>query len=272
MNLVLKKADNDILRKQTIIDLGGVQIGEEFVVMAGPCSVESEEQVRKTAAGVKEAGAGVLRGGAYKPRTSPYSFQGLGEVGLEYLAAAGKKHHLPIITEVVDLRDIDLIAKYADILQIGARSMYNFPLLLELGKLKKPVMLKRGMNATIAEWLNAAEYILKNGNPNVILCERGIRTFETYTRNTLDLSAVVVAKKLTHLPVIVDPSHAAGRADLIEDLSLSAIMAGADGLIIEVHPNPPMALSDADQQLTIEEFAELMKKVKMTSDFYCKLK
>ncbi len=265
LELVLRKNKYQATTELTIKD---VHFGRGFTVIAGPCSVESQDQIRQTAAAVKAAGAQVLRGGVYKPRTSPYAFQGLGKEGLQYLQAAGDEFAMPIITEVVDTRDVEWIVECADILQVGARNMQNFSLLVEIGKTKKPVLLKRAMNATIAEWLNAAEYILKAGNPNVILCERGIRTHENYTRNTLDISAVAVAKQLTHLPVLVDPSHAGGRAELIEPLALSAIMAGADGLMIEVHPEPSQALSDAQQQLNLEQFAELMQKIEKTSDFY----
>lgn len=272
LDLVLKKNKYNQINPQTEVCVGGSVFGKEFTVIAGPCAVESEEQLMITAEGVKKAGATILRGGVYKPRTSPYAFQGLGERGLEYLRKVGEIHDLPIITEVVDTRAVALMAESVDILQIGARNMQNYSLLQEVGKTKKPVLLKRGMNATIAEWLNAAEYILKAGNPNVILCERGIRTFENYTRNTLDLSAVAVVKNLSHLPVIVDPSHAAGRADLIAPLSLAALMVGADGLIIEVHPEPTKALSDAEQQLTISEFDSLMQQIKAANNCYQKFK
>jgi 3-deoxy-7-phosphoheptulonate synthase len=246
---------------KTQIKIGNITVGKDFLVIAGPCSVESEEQIIKTAVAVQKAGANMLRGGAFKPRTSPYSFQGLGRIGLEHLKKAGQIAGLPIITEVIDTRDVFLISEYADVLQIGARNMQNFSLLVEVGKSKKPVVLKRGMYATLEEWLNCAEYILNAGNPNVILCERGIRTMETYTRNTLDVSAIAALKNLTHLPVIADPSHATGRIDLIGPMSLSSIMAGCDGLMLEVHPAPREALSDADQQLLPEQFAELMSDV-----------
>ena len=213
----------------------------------------------------------MLRGGAYKPRTSPYSFQGLGRVGLKYLSSAGMEAGLPIITEVLDTRDVFLIAEYADVLQIGTRNMQNFSLLAEVGKVDKPVLLKRGMHATIEEWLNCAEYILNAGNPNVMLCERGIRTIETYTRNTLDLSAVAALKKLTHLPVVVDPSHATGRVELIKPMTLSAILAGCDGFMIEVHPSPKDALSDKDQQLTPGQFESLMVDVRSALAFRDKI-
>lgn len=259
--------ENGIIRDKTKIRVGDTLVGEDFLVIAGPCSVESEEQIMKAALAVKASGANMLRGGAYKPRTSPYSFQGLGRVGLQYLSKAGLAAKLPIITEVIDTRDVYLVGEYADVLQIGARNMQNFSLLVEVGRINKPVLLKRGMYATIEEWLNCAEYILSQGNPNVILCERGIRTYETYTRNTLDLSAVATAKGLSHLPVIVDPSHATGRVDLIRPMTLSAIMAGCDGVEIEVHPSPKDALSDADQQLTPDQFDDLMVDINKTLVF-----
>lgn len=259
--------ENGERRRQIEIQIGNVRIGKDFCVIAGPCSVECQEQVRQAALAVKKAGASILRGGAYKPRTSPFSFQGLGKIGLRYLYNAGKETGLPVITEVVDTRDVYLVAEYADILQIGARNAQNFSLLTEVGRAKKPVLLKRGMNSTIEEWLNSAEYILEQGNPNVILCERGIRTYETYTRNTLDLSAVAAVKGLSHLPVFVDPSHATGRVELVKQMSLSAIIAGCDGLEIEVHPNPKTALSDADQQLLPEQFEDLMMDVNATLKF-----
>jgi 3-deoxy-7-phosphoheptulonate synthase len=251
---------------RTEIQIGGITVGRDFLVIAGPCSVESEEQIMAAARAVKAAGANMLRGGAYKPRTSPYSFQGLGRIGLEYLNRAGRAVGLPIITEVVDTRDVFLISEYDDVLQIGARNMQNYSLLIEVGKCGKPVLLKRGMYSTIEEWLNCAEYILNAGNPNVILCERGIRSFETYTRNTLDLSAVAAVRGLTHLPVVVDPSHATGRADLIRPMTLAAIMADCDGLEIEVHPSPEDALSDREQQLTPDQFSALMADVWDTLD------
>jgi 3-deoxy-7-phosphoheptulonate synthase len=241
--------------------VGGVEIGKDFLVIAGPCSVESEGQVVEIARRVKDAGANMLRGGAYKPRTTPYSFQGLGRKGLEYLRAAGDLVGLPIVTEVVDTRDVFLVGEYADMLQIGARNMQNYSLLQEAGRSGVPVLLKRGMHSTIEEWLSCAEYILKEGNPKVVLCERGIRTFETYTRNTLDLSAVAALKGLTHLPVITDPSHATGRVELIEAMCLSSIMAGCDGLMLEVHNAPCEALSDKEQQLDPDQFAGIMGKI-----------
>lgn len=248
---------------RTVIEVRGVRLGEEFVVVAGPCAVESEDQVVRTAVAVKEAGAKMLRGGAFKPRTSPYSFQGLGLKGLKILDKARRETGLPIITEVIDTRDVSWVGEYADVLQIGARNMQNFSLLREAGKSGRPILLKRGMYSTLEEWLNCAEYILAEGNPNVILCERGIRTFETYTRNTLDLSIVPAVKAVSHLPVLVDPSHGTGVLGLIEPMSLAALVAGADGLEIEVHIDPPSAWSDKDQQLTPEAFGRLMRKLEI---------
>ncbi len=236
--------------------------GEKIAIIAGPCSVEGKKQIIEVAREVKKSGAAALRGGAYKPRTSPYSFQGLGEEGLKYLAAAKKETGLPIVTEVMDTRDVDLVAKYADVLQIGARNMANFNLLREVGKTKKPILLKRGPGFTIKELLMSAEYIISEGNRNVILCERGIKTFETATRNTLDLNAIPVIKKVSHLPVIVDPSHGTGEWDLVPAMSKASIAAGADGLLIEVHPRPEEALSDGAQSLKPDTFAELMKDLR----------
>jgi 3-deoxy-7-phosphoheptulonate synthase len=241
------------------VSIGDVVIGgAEFVVAAGPCAVESKDQLMQAAAGVASAGARLLRAGAFKPRTSPYAFQGLGEEGLRLLALAGRSAGLPTVTEVVAAEDIPLVAEYSDALQVGARNMQNFVLLKALGAVGKPVILKRGLSATIDELLNAAEYIVLHGNPRVVLCERGIRTFETATRNTLDLNAVAVLKQLTHLPVIVDPSHGTGRRDLIGPLSHAALAVGADGLLIEVHPAPDSALSDGAQSITPAAFASLM--------------
>ena len=248
---------------RTVVEAGGVRLGQDFTVIAGPCAVESEDQMIRTAVAVKTAGATMLRGGAFKPRTSPYSFQGLGLKGLKILDKARKETGLPIVTEVIDTRDVSWVGEYADVLQIGARNMQNFSLLREAGKSGKPILLKRGMYSTLEEWLNCAEYILAEGNPNVILCERGIRTFETYTRNTLDLSIVPSVKAVTHLPILVDPSHGTGVLGLIEPMSLAAVVAGADGLEIEVHIDPPSALSDKDQQLTPEAFTRLMEKVRV---------
>ena len=249
-------------RSKTEIKIGDTIIGKDFCVIAGPCSVESQEQILIAAEGVKKAGAKMLRGGAYKPRTSPYSFQGLGKIGLKYLYEAGKKVGLPIITEVIDTRDVYLVSEYADVLQIGARNMQNFDLLKQLGKIDKPILLKRGLSSTIEEWLMSAEYIMSGGNNNVILCERGIRTFETYTRNTLDLSAVLAVKNLSHLPVVVDPSHACGRSWMVEQMSIAAIASGADGLIIEVHNDPANALCDGAQSITPEQFKKLTERLK----------
>ncbi len=257
--------------KRTVIDVKGVAVGKDFVVIAGPCSVESEEQTLQTALLVKEAGAQMLRGGAFKPRTSPYSFQGLGLEGLKILEKAAKITGLPVVTEVVDPRDVHWVCEYADVLQIGTRNMQNFALLKEVGKANKPVLLKRGMYSSLKEWLYSIEYILNEGNPNVILCERGIRTFETYTRNTLDMSAVPAMKALSHLPILIDPSHATGRAEMIEPMSLAAVSAGADGLMIEVHPDPSVALSDNAQQLNFDQFRKLMNKIKQLVAFHKQL-
>ncbi len=244
----------------TRVRLGRAEVGgPEFVVAAGPCAVETREQMLAAAHGVAAAGARVLRGGAFKPRTSPYSFQGLGEEGLELLAEAGRAVNLPTVTEVVAPEDVELVARYADVLQVGARNTQNFALLKALGRIGKPVLLKRGMSTTIDELLQSAEYVLASGNPDVVLCERGIRTFETATRNTLDLNAVPVLKSRTHLPVLVDPSHGTGHRQLIAPLSKAAAAAGADGLIIEVHPAPETALSDGAQSLTPSMFADLMR-------------
>ena len=248
--------------EDTVVDVNGIKIGGGYiVVMAGPCSVESEEQLLDIARTVKSLGAHILRGGAYKPRTSPYSFQGLGEEGLKILAKAREETGMPIVTEVMCQDTFDTVEEYADILQIGARNMQNFPLLKKAGKSDKPILLKRGLSATIEEWLMSAEYIMAGGNTNVILCERGIRTFETYTRNTLDISAVPAVKELSHLPIIVDPSHAAGKWAMIKPLSKAAVAVGADGLIIEVHNDPENALSDGAQSLKPKKFEELMKDV-----------
>lgn len=258
-----KLASREFHPHNTVIRIGDLPIGDQLVVvMAGPCAVESREQLMETAWKVKEAGAHILRGGAFKPRTSPYSFQGLGEEGLKLLAQAREETGLPVVTEVLDAQMVPLVAAYADILQIGARNMQNYSLLQAVGKTQHPVLLKRGMMATVEELLMAAEYILTQGNPRVILCERGIRTFETYTRNTLDISAVPLIKQLSHLPVIVDPSHATGKWDLVEPVSRAAVAAGADGLIVEVHPHPEAALSDGAQSLKPERFAALMHNLR----------
>ena len=258
-----KLVGREFQKEDSHIHVDGHIIGGNRVhVMAGPCSVETREQVLEAAVPVKEAGATFLRGGAFKPRTSPYSFQGLGEEGLEYLAHARKVTGLPVITEVLDPRDLEAVYRYTDILQIGARNMQNFKLLTEVGKLGKPVMLKRGMSATIQEFLLSAEYIAAEGNRKIILCERGIRTYETETRNTLDLSAVPVLKRLSHLPVFVDPSHGTGKWDLVAPMALAAVAAGADGLLIEVHPHPEVALSDGPQSLKPAKFAALMRTLR----------
>src|ERR1700722_18456901 len=243
--------------ERTVIDIEGRKIGgENFALIAGPCTVESREQTIETARVVRDAGATLLRGGAYKPRTSPYAFQGLGQEGLRLLAEAKQETGLPIVTELMDMRDIDAVLEVADVVQIGARNMQNYPLLAAIGRSGRPALLKRGLSSTLDELLMAAEYILKEGNPNVMLCERGIRTFETAYRFTLDLMAVPVLKELSHLPVIVDPSHAAGRRDLVLPLSLAAAAAGADGIIVEVHPNPDEAICDGPQALIADEFAD----------------
>jgi 3-deoxy-7-phosphoheptulonate synthase len=248
--------------KPTTIDVDGLEIGgDRFIVMAGPCSVESEEQILNTARAVKAQGANVLRGGAYKPRTSPYEFQGLGKEGLRLLQLAKQETGLKIITEVLSERDVDHVAESSDILQIGARNTQNFRLLVECAGTGKPILLKRGLSERLEEWFMAAEYILSAGNPNVLLCERGIRTFETYTRNTLDLSAIPIAKRETHLPVIIDPSQGCGRAELVLMLCRGAAAMGADGLLIEVHPNPAEALSDGQQQVDFAKFGELIREI-----------
>jgi 3-deoxy-7-phosphoheptulonate synthase len=231
--------------------------------MAGPCAVENADQINKTAEFISAQGATVLRGGAFKPRTSPYSFQGLGEEGLKLLRGAADTHGLAVATEVMTINQIPLVSNYADMLQVGARNMQNFPLLTELGKSKKPILLKRGMAASIQDWLMSAEYVLASGNPNVILCERGIRTFETATRNTLDLSAVPVVKQLSHLPIIVDPSHGVGDYRYVAPMARAAVAAGADGVMVEVHPDPPNALSDGPQSLTFERFASLVNRCRI---------
>jgi 3-deoxy-7-phosphoheptulonate synthase len=259
-----KLASRTFKPDNTVITIGDLRIGgDEVIVMAGPCSAESEEQVEAAAAAVRRAGAKVLRGGAFKPRSSPYSFQGLGEEGLRLLKAAADRHNLKLITEVMDISQLEVIERYADILQVGARNMQNFTLLRELGRSKKPVMLKRGISATIEEWLLSAEYILAGGNMSVMLCERGIRTFEGYTRNTLDISAVPVVQKLSHLPVIVDPSHGTGKRDKVAPMARAAVAAGADGLIIEVHCDPDHALSDGAQSMFPSQFDRLMAELRI---------
>jgi len=263
-----KRASREFHPASTVVDIRGIKIGDGTpVVMAGPCAVESREQLLETAQLVKEGGAQFIRGGAYKPRTSPYAFQGLEEEGLKYLAEAREKTGLAVVTEVTVVEAVDTVAAYADLLQVGARNMQNFGLLKAVGRAGKPVMLKRGLAATIDEWLNAAEYIMNEGNPNVILCERGIRTYETYTRNTFDISAIPAIKHLSHLPIIADPSHGTGKWRMIKPVSLASIAAGADGLIIEVHPNPARALSDGPQSLTPENYRDLMASVQKLSRF-----
>ena len=263
-----KLASREFHPQSTIVDVDGVKIGGgNLVVMAGPCAVESREQLFEAADLVKKSGAQFLRGGAYKPRTSPYSFQGLEETGLRYLAEARERTGLKIVTEVTEVEAVATVAQYADMLQIGARNMQNFRLLKEVGRSDKPVLLKRGLAATLNEWLNAAEYIMSEGNPNVVFCERGIRTYETYTRNTLDLSAVAAIKHLSHLPIIVDPSHGTGKWRMVKPMAFAAVAAGADGLMMEMHPNPAKALSDGPQSLTPENFAALMQGLQRLSGF-----
>lgn len=256
-------SSNEWKKEPTIVNIGDVNIGSnKIVVAAGPCAVESEEQVEIVAKAVKRAGASLLRGGAYKPRTSPYSFQGLGEEGIRILRKVGDEVGMPIVTEIMDTRDSFIFKNYVDMIQIGARNAQNFSLLREVGKLGKPVLLKRGLGNTVEEWLQAAEYILFEGNGNVVLCERGIRTFERSTRFTLDIGGMVAAKLMTHLPICADPSHPAGKRELVHSLALAAVAAGADMLLIEVHPTPEKALSDAEQQLTPESFEVLMNRIK----------
>lgn len=259
-----KLVSREFKKENSVIEIGkGIKIGaEELVIIAGPCAVENYNSIYETAKIVQSLGAKALRGGAFKPRTSPYNFQGLGEEGLKYLKEAGDKFGLPTVTEVMDTRDVELVVRYADVLQIGARNMQNFNLLKEVGLTKKPVILKRGLSATVKEWLMSAEYILAGGNMNVILCERGIRTFEDSTRNTLDISSVPVVKALSHLPIIIDPSHASGRRDLVEPLARAAVAVGADGLIIEVHIHPEDALSDGAQSLTPEGFGKIIPSLR----------
>ena len=252
---------------RTIVRVGDVKVGKGLTIIAGPCAVETEQQTVDTAKLVKAAGADMLRGGAFKPRTSPYAFQGLGLKGLKILEKAREETGLPIVTEVLDTRDVSWVCEYADVLQVGTRNMQNFSLLKEVGKANKPAILKRGMYSTLEEWLLSAEYILSEGNPNVILCERGIRTYEKYTRNTLDLSAVPALRELTNLPVIIDPSHSTGKNSLVESMSLAAIASGADGLIIDVHCNPEEAQCDKDQALTGAQFSSLAKKARKLSKF-----
>jgi 3-deoxy-7-phosphoheptulonate synthase len=259
-----KLASRTFRPENSVITIGDVRIGgDEVVVMAGPCSAESEEQVEAAAAAVKRAGAKVLRGGAFKPRSSPYSFQGLGEEGLRLLRGAADRHNLKLVSEVMDISQLEVIQRYSDILQVGARNMQNFTLLRELGHARTPVLLKRGISATIEEWLLSAEYILAGGNTNVMLCERGIRTFESYTRNTLDISAIPVVRKLSHLPILVDPSHGTGLRDKVAPMARAAVAAGADGLLIEVHHDPDHALSDGAQSLFPAQFDRLMAELRI---------
>ena len=254
-----KLADREAKKERTVIQIGDHTIGGKvFTVMAGPCSIESEEQIHQTAAYVAAAGANVLRGGAFKPRTSPYDFQGLGEKGLQYMQSAAKQYKLLSVSEVMDSQDIDLVASYVDILQIGARNMQNFSFLKKVGKAGKPILLKRGLSATYMDFLMAAEYILQTGNPNVILCERGIRTFETYARNTLDIAAVPILHELSHLPVIIDPSHGTGLRSAVPPMAFAAIAAGAEGIMVEVHPDPDKSISDAQQTISPKAFADMM--------------
>lgn len=258
-----KLVSREFKKEDSVVDVNGVKIGGgHFAVMAGPCSVESREQLLEAAYAVKECGAQFLRGGAFKPRTSPYDFQGLGVEGLKMMRSVADEVGLKVVTEIVNINDIDTICQYADMLQIGARNMQNFQLLKEVGLIKKPVLLKRGLSATISEWLNAAEYIASGGNYNIVFCERGIRTYETFTRNTLDLSAVAAVKELSHLPIIVDPSHGTGRWQMVQPMARAAVAAGADGLMIEVHPHPEVALSDGDQSLKPANFRVVMDEVK----------
>jgi 3-deoxy-7-phosphoheptulonate synthase len=259
-----KLASRTFKPDNTVVTVDEVRIGgDEVIVMAGPCSAETEEQVETTTAAVKRAGAKVLRGGAFKPRSSPYSFQGLGEEGLRLLKAAADRHNLKLVSEVMDISQLDLIERYSDILQVGARNMQNFTLLRELGRSRKPIMLKRGISATIEEWLLSAEYILAGGNMSVMLCERGIRTFESATRNTLDISAIPVVRKLSHLPILVDPSHGTGKRDKVAPMARAAVAAGADGLLIEVHNDPDHALSDGAQSLFPAQFDRLMAELRI---------
>lgn len=264
-----KLVSREFKKEDTVIDVEGIKIGgKKIVVIAGPCAVENKDCLLSTAIEIKKYGASFLRGGAYKPRTSPYSFQGLGELGLKLLKEAKELTGLPIVTELMDPRDTELVCKYADIIQIGARNMQNFRLLLEVGTTNKPVILKRGLSSTINELLMSAEYIASQGNHNIILCERGIRTFETATRNTLDLSAVPLLKQLSHLPVVVDPSHATGHWDLVTPMALAAVASGADGIMVEVHPHPEKALSDGTQSLKPSKFAILMERMRKIAEVF----
>ena len=251
--------------RRTLVPLGSKQIGRDFVIIAGPCAIESESQIFEIARVLKTAGVDGLRGGAFKPRTSPYDFQGLGVDGLKILAAVREETGLPIVTEILDTRHVELGCRYADMIQIGSRNMQNYALLKEVGKIDKPILLKRGMNATLVEWLNAAEYVLAGGNSKVVLCERGIRTFEHATRFSLDLNIVPAARELTHLPIVVDPSHGTGKSSLVGTMSLASVAAGADGLLIEVHPRPEKAWSDNEQQYPLAEFPALAERIRRLS-------
>lgn len=262
-----KLAGREFREEPSVVEVNGVRFGDAaVVVIAGPCAVEGERQLLDTAALVKEAGARMLRGGAFKPRTSPYAFQGLGEEGLRLLAEARRQTGLPVVSEVLDIKDVELMAEYVDMLQVGARNMQNFSLLREVGKAERPVLLKRGISATVEEWLLAAEYILREGNRQVVLCERGIRTYEPATRNTLDLSAIPLVKHLSHLPVVVDPSHAAGKWWLVPAMARAAVAAGADGVMVEVHPHPDQALSDGPQSLNPDNFRRLMDELRSLAE------
>lgn len=267
INEPFKMANRKMHPENSVINVKGVEIGgNKLCVIAGPCSIESEDQITSVAKSVKKAGASILRGGAYKPRSSPYSFQGLKGEGLMMMVRASQKVGIPIVTEILDPRHVEMFENLADVMQIGARNMQNYELLKEVGRAKTPVLLKRGFSSTIDEWLMAAEYIMSEGNENVILCERGIRTFSKYTRNTLDLSSIPVVKNLSHLPIIVDPSHALGKSSMVESMSLAAVAAGADGLLIEVHNDPKHALCDGAQSVTPEQFTEIMNKVKKVAE------
>ena len=257
-----KLVSRDNHPQNTVIKLGTAQIGKGTTIIAGPCAVENRETMHRLASSLSSLGVHILRGGAYKPRTSPYSFDGLGKEGLKILAEARKYSGLPIITELTDVRHIDLLCAYADIIQVGSRNMQNFSLLKELGRVNHPVMLKRGLSATLEEWLLAAEYIMAEGNHNIILCERGIRSFDSYTRNTFDINAVPAIKNLSHLPLIADPSHGTGRRELVAPVAKAALAAGADGIMVEVHPQPAQALSDGQQSLTLDEMAQMMAQLK----------
>lgn len=271
MQEMYKLANRAFHSEDTVIDVSGVKVGKgHMAVIAGPCSVESEEQIIEIARAAKASGANLLRGGAFKPRTSPYSFQGMGLEGLEILCKAREVTGLPIVSEVMSESHVELFDEKVDLIQVGTRNMQNFELLKKLGQTKRPILLKRGLNATYEEWLMSAEYIMASGNPNVILCERGIRTFENYTRNTLDLQAIPVIHRMSHLPVIVDPSHAGGEWWLIESMAKAAVAAGADGLMIEVHDNPESALSDGEQSLKLEKFQRLMQEMKKIAPLFGK--